>query len=57
MVSDRRPDDMVRITTPELADEFIEEQIFALREQIGDKTEFYPNPLDPDIQSRGIGPK
>ena len=37
MVSDRRPDDMVRITTPELADEFIEEQIFALREQIGDK--------------------
>ena len=26
-------------------------------EQIGDKTEFYPNPLDPDIQSRGIGPK
>lgn len=37
MVNDRRPDDMVRITTPELADEFIEEQIFALREQIGDK--------------------
>ncbi len=37
MVSDRRPDDMKRITTPELADEFIEEQIFALREQIGDK--------------------
>ena len=28
---------MVRITSPELADEFIEEQIFALREQIGDK--------------------
>ena len=37
MVNDRRPDDMVRITTPELADEFIEEQIFALREQIGDR--------------------
>ncbi len=37
MAADRRPDDMVRITTPELADEFIEEQIFALREQIGDK--------------------
>ena len=37
MANDRRPDDMVRITTPELADDFIEEQIFALREQIGDK--------------------
>ena len=37
MVMDRRPDDMVRITTPELADAFIEEQIKALREQIGDK--------------------
>ncbi len=37
MANDRRPDDMVRITTPELADAFIEEQIAALREQIGDK--------------------
>ena len=37
MVYDRRPDDMKRITTGELADEFIEEQIFALREQIGDR--------------------
>ena len=37
MAYDRRPDDMKRITTGELADEFIEEQIFALREQIGDK--------------------
>lgn len=37
MVFDRRPDDMVRITTPELADAFIAEQIDALREQIGDK--------------------
>lgn len=37
MVADRRPDDMVRITTPELADAFIEEQLQALREQIGDK--------------------
>ena len=37
MAKDRRPDDMVRITTPELADAFIEEQIAALREQIGDK--------------------
>ena len=36
MISDRRPDDMVRITTPELADAFIEEQLKALREQIGD---------------------
>jgi len=34
---DRRPDDMVRITTPELAQAFIDEQIKALRAQIGDK--------------------
>lgn len=32
-----RPDDMVRITTPELAQAFIEEQVAACREQIGDK--------------------
>ncbi|MBO4359926.1 MAG: glutamine-hydrolyzing GMP synthase subunit GuaA, partial [Eubacteriaceae bacterium] len=31
-----RPDDMKRITTPELAGEFIDEQIRLLREQIGD---------------------
>ncbi len=37
MANDRRPDDMVRITTPELADAFIEEQLEALRAQIGDK--------------------
>ncbi len=37
MPIDRRPDDMTRITTPELADAFIEEQIAALRAQIGDK--------------------
>ena len=37
MAYDRRPDDMSRITTAELADEFIEEQIRDLREQIGDK--------------------
>lgn len=37
MVQERRPDDMIRITTPELADTFIEEQVAALREQIGDK--------------------
>jgi len=33
----RRPDNMVRITTPELANKYIEEQIEALRAQIGDK--------------------
>ena len=32
-----RPADMVRITTPALADKYIESQISALREQIGDK--------------------
>lgn len=36
-MADRRPDDMTRITTPELADAFIEEQLAALKEQVGDK--------------------
>ena len=33
----RRPDDMVRITTPELAQAFIEEQVKLVKEQVGDK--------------------
>lgn len=37
MDPNKRPDDMVRITTPELAQAFIDEQIAAIREQIGDK--------------------
>lgn len=37
MAKDRRPDDMVRITSPELAEAFIEEQIADLRKQIGDR--------------------
>ncbi|MCR5251475.1 MAG: glutamine-hydrolyzing GMP synthase [Lachnospiraceae bacterium] len=37
MAADRRPEDMKRITTPELADAFIEEQIKDLKAQIGDK--------------------
>ena len=37
MDTGRRPEDMVRITTPELADAFIKEQITAIREQVGDK--------------------
>ena len=37
MDSNKRPDDMARINTPELARAFIDEQIAALREQIGDK--------------------
>ena len=37
MAEIRRPDDMVRITTPELADAFIEEQIALVKEQVGDK--------------------
>jgi len=36
-MSDRRPDSMPRINTPELANAFIEEQLAALRAQIGDK--------------------
>ena len=37
MAADRRPDDMVRITTPELAEAFIAEQVEAMKAQIGDK--------------------
>ena len=37
MDSNKRPDTMARITTKELADAFIEEQIKAVREQVGDK--------------------
>ena len=36
MDSNVRPDDMARITTPELAQAFIDEQVAALKEQIGD---------------------
>ena len=36
MDSNVRPDDMARITTPELAQAFIDEQVAALQEQIGD---------------------
>jgi len=35
--NNKRPEDMERITTPELAQKFIDEQIAALRAQIGDK--------------------
>ncbi|MBQ4382852.1 MAG: glutamine-hydrolyzing GMP synthase [Firmicutes bacterium] len=37
MQEDVRPESMERITTPELAEAFIEEQLKVLREQIGDK--------------------
>ncbi|MBP5620660.1 MAG: glutamine-hydrolyzing GMP synthase [Thermoguttaceae bacterium] len=37
MSSNRRPESMERITTPELANAFIEEQLAALRDQIGSK--------------------
>ncbi len=37
MADNRRPENMERITTPELAQAFIEEQLAALREQVGDK--------------------
>lgn len=37
MVYDRRPDDMARINTPELADAFIAEQVEAIKAQVGDK--------------------
>ena len=35
--ANKRPDEMVRITTKELADAFIEEQVAAIRAQVGDK--------------------
>ena len=37
MSNNKRPDDMVRITTKELADAFIEEQVAEIRAQVGDK--------------------
>ncbi len=37
MDSNKRPDNMKRITTPELARAFIDEQLALLKEQIGDK--------------------
>ena len=37
MDSNKRPDTMERITTPELAQKFIEAQVAAVREQVGDK--------------------
>ena len=33
----KRPDDMLRVTTPELADAFIAEQVAEVRAQVGDK--------------------
>ena len=36
-MNNKRPESMQRITTPELAQAFIEEQLTALRAQIGDK--------------------
>lgn len=37
MDSNVRPENMVRITTPELASAFIDEQVAAVRKQVGDK--------------------
>ena len=37
MDSNVRPETMVRITTPELANAFIDEQVAAVRKQVGDK--------------------
>lgn len=37
MSSNVRPESMERITTPELANKFIEEQVAAVREQVGGK--------------------
>ena len=37
MENNKRPDDMVRITTAELAEAFIEEQVKEIKERVGDK--------------------
>ena len=37
MAPNKRPDDMQRITTPQLAQAFIDEQVEAVRAQVGDK--------------------
>ncbi len=37
MDSNKRPETMARITTPELADAFIDEQVAAVKAQVGDK--------------------
>ena len=37
MDNNKRPEDMERITTAELAEDFIEEQVKEIREQVGDK--------------------
>ena len=37
MDNNKRPEDMVRITTGELAEAFIEEQVKAIQKQVGDK--------------------
>ena len=37
MDNNKRPDDMIRITTEELAAAFIEEQVQAIQEQVGDR--------------------
>ena len=37
METNKRPDSMARINTPELAQAFIDEQVAALRAQVGDR--------------------
>ena len=37
MDPNKRPDDMARVVTKELADKFIEEQVALVREQVGEK--------------------
>ena len=37
MENNKRPETMERITTPALAEAFIEEQVAAIKSQVGDK--------------------
>ena len=41
MENNKRPENMERITTAALAEAFIEEQVAAVRAQVGDKTVSY----------------
>ena len=42
METNKRPDSMARINTRELAQAFIDEQVAALRAQVGEKRCFWP---------------
>ena len=56
METNKRPDSMARISTPELAQAFIDEQVAALRAQVGDKKVLLAlsGGVDSSVQSRRL---